>query len=442
MKIESRIADFIEENQLMQPQAKCLVALSGGADSVALLLLLKEHGYKLEAVHCNFHLRGEESDRDEAFCAVLCEKENIPFHRVHFDTRQYAILHKVSIEMAARELRYRYFEQLRHDIDAAVICVAHHLNDQAETVLHNLIRGAGLHGLTGMAPRNGNVVRPLLCVSREEIELYLQARHQDFVTDSSNLTDDVTRNKIRHHILPILQEINPSATEHLYKTAHYLREAEKMAYSVLPIPLKQTDSGLELSIPSVLNCPSPLYSLYYYFKRFGFGAAQIEQIAKQLSGMEPGKVFVSPTHQLLIDRERIIVEPFSKPIKALRIIETGTYVVDSSNRLCVEILDKTDGFSIDKRKEVGMFDADKVKFPLTVRVVGNGDRFFPLGMNGSKLLSDFLTDRKLTLFEKKRQLVVEDANNSIVWVVNQQPSEHHKVTDNTRRILRMELKKA
>ena len=164
-----------------------LVALSGGADSVCLLLAMKRLGYRVEAIHCNFHLRGAESDRDEEFCKRLCEREQIPFHTVHFDTKTYAEVHKVSIEMAARELRYNYFEQLRKAIDAEAILVAHHKNDAVETLLMNLLRGTGIHGLQGIKPRNGRIIRPLLCVSRQEIVEWLNMIGQDYVTDSTNL---------------------------------------------------------------------------------------------------------------------------------------------------------------------------------------------------------------------------------------------------------------
>ena len=195
--MKGKVSDFIGKHQLLSHEGLHLVALSGGPDSVALLLVLRELGYKIEAAHCNFHLRGEESDRDEEFVKSLCNKLDIPFHIIHFDTREYATLHQVSVEMAARDLRYGYFRQLCQDIGAASVCVAHHRDDAVETLLMNLLRGSGIHGLTGIRPKNGAIVRPLLCVSREEIEQYLHSIGQDYVTDSTNLVNDVMRNKIR-----------------------------------------------------------------------------------------------------------------------------------------------------------------------------------------------------------------------------------------------------
>src|SRR5574344_452916 len=184
------VTEFIAKHHLLDASALHLVALSGGADSTALLLTMKELNYRIEAVHCNFHLRGEESNHDEKFCEDLCLRQSIPFHRVHFDTTGYASLHKMSIEMAARKLRYDYFEQLRQDLDANDILVAHHKEDNVETLLINLIRGTGIHGLCGISPKNGHIVRPLLAVGRQQIEDYLKIKGQEFVTDSTNLKDD------------------------------------------------------------------------------------------------------------------------------------------------------------------------------------------------------------------------------------------------------------
>ena len=222
----NKIKRFIVSEHLLRVDALYLVALSGGADSVALLLCLKELGYHVEAVHCNFNLRGEESLRDEQFCEDLCQRENIPLHKAHFDTQAYADLHKVSIEMAARELRYRYFFQLKEALGADGVCVGHHKEDTVETILINLVRGTGLSGLMGIRPRNHDVIRPLLCVTRQEIEDYLHQHAVSFVTDSTNLIDDVVRNKIRLNVIPQLSEINPSVTDAILTTANHLSEVD------------------------------------------------------------------------------------------------------------------------------------------------------------------------------------------------------------------------
>ena len=216
------VSRFIGQHQLLHPGKKYLVALSGGADSVALLRVMRLLGYDIEAAHCNFRLRGEESDRDEAFCADLCHELSVPMHIAHFDTSAYAEAHHLSIEMAARNLRYGYFRQLMNDIGAEAVVVAHHKDDSVETMLINLIRGTGIKGLTGISPKRDGVVRPLLCVDREQILGFLSHIHQDYVTDSTNLVDDVVRNKIRLNILPLMREINPSVTEAMAATAEKL----------------------------------------------------------------------------------------------------------------------------------------------------------------------------------------------------------------------------
>ncbi len=428
--MEKKIVGFIEQHQLLSHGEKILVALSGGADSVALLLLLRQLDYDVEAVHCNFRLRGEESDRDEQFCISLCHREAIPLHLVHFDTRQYATLHKVSIELAARQLRYGYFEQLRSDVGAAAICVAHHRDDQVETVLMNMIRGTGLHGLTGMRPKNGRIVRPLLCVSRKEIVAWLEARGQQFVTDSSNLKDDVTRNKIRLHVIPLLEDINPLASNNISVMASRLVEVEKTVESMMkrqPV----------LSISELKKQPSPQLSLYYQLKDYGFTATQIEQIAGNLDA-ESGRAFYSPTHQLVFHRGNLIVEPKGQPMKPLIIPEAGTYVLSENRRFRVSRIDKTADFCLPRSCDVAFLDASKLTFPLTVRTPETGDRFSPFGLHGSKLLSDFMTDCKMSLFEKRRQLVVADAAGQILWVVGRRISEKAKITDDTRGIVRLE----
>ena len=230
--IERKVIRYIEEQQMFTRQSRIIVALSGGADSVALLCILLRLGYSCEAAHCNFHLRGEESIRDQSFVEELTRKLGVPLHLVHFDTKAYAFQKGISIEMAARELRYDWFEKLRKQRKADVIAVAHHRDDSVETFLLNLIRGTGINGLRGIQPVNGVIVRPLLNISRYEILDYLSAINQPYVTDSTNLTDDYTRNKIRLNIIPLLEEINPSVSTAIADTAGRLGEVAKIYHDV------------------------------------------------------------------------------------------------------------------------------------------------------------------------------------------------------------------
>lgn len=431
------IEKYIRQNDLLRKDGKYLVALSGGADSVSLLLILKSLGYQIEAVHCNFHLRGEESDRDERFCVDLCAEESIPLHRVHFETQTYAELHKVSTEMAARELRYKYFEQLRMDMQADDICVAHHRDDSVETILLNLVRGTGIQGLTGIAPRNGHLIRPLLCVGRLDLEDYLSQRGQKFVTDSTNLVDDVRRNKIRLRVIPLLKEINPKAVENIYKSSLYLREVEKAALSTV-------ESGLledkKILFERLRTTPSPEFSLWYVLKDFHFSSSQIREMLEAVDS-QSGKEWHSDSHIVVTDRDGFVIDKLKKQeTLSMKIIEEGNYVLPNSKlRLKIRSVRKAEDFCIDKRKNVAMLDAELVKFPLTVRNIMTGDSFTPFGMKGTKLVSDFLTDLKKDILSKRGQLVVTDGSGNILWVVNERPDNRFRITVKTRNILILEL---
>ena len=394
----SKVAQYVEKYKLLNPNELYLIALSGGADSVALLLLLKNAGFNVHAAHCNFHLRGVESDRDEAFCEQLCAVENVPFHRAHFDTRAYAELHKVSIEMAARELRYRWFEQLREDIGAAGICVAHHRDDSVETVILNMVRGTGVHGLTGIRPRNGYILRPLLCVSRAEIEDYLTKKGQKYVTDSTNLEDEATRNKVRHHIIPELQQLNGKALENIQRMTERMTAVEALLEDYKAKNLHTEAGRVIIQKCNVLND----YLLYELLADYGFNSVQASQIYASMCADSVGSVFSSADYDLLVDRNCLLVEPHCEPLKPLVIPETGTYILDETRKICVE----SGVFPISKDPFVATLDATKVCFPLTVRQVEAGDWMVPYGMKGRKLLSDLMTDLKMSIFDKRKQLVV------------------------------------
>lgn len=430
-----RIEKYIRCNSLLEKEGLHLIALSGGADSVCLLLSLLQLGYKVEAVHCNFHLRGEESDRDEAFCRQLCEDYSVPFHIVHFDTKTYAELHKVSIEMAARELRYRYFEQLRNDIEAVDICVAHHKDDNVETVLMNIIRGTGLTGLIGIRPQNGSIKRPLLCVSREEIVHYLKARNQSYVTDSTNLVNDVTRNKLRLDIIPLLKDINSAAQDNILNMVKWLTDVEKITTSAISKEIdgitSKTAGTLSVSIEGLATCVSPEYTLFTILHPYGFTSSQIEEISNTAS-LQTGKIWQSESHVLVVDRGSLLIQERSE-IKhiSFRIPEEGNYVITEDVILKIQTIDVDPDFVIEKSPDVATLDASKVRFPLTVRRIQQGDRFVPFGMKGSKLVSDYLTDRKCSYFEKQQQLVLTDADGNIVWLIGERPDARYCVTQDT-----------
>lgn len=437
-KFIHRIEDFISRNHLLEKDGKYLVALSGGADSVTLLWVLHELRYQIEACHCNFQLRGAESDRDEQFCVQLCEQLGIPLHRIHFDTRLYAEVHKESIELAARNLRYRYFAQLKEDVEADGICVAHHQDDTVETVLINLIRGAGIQGLTGISAKNGDILRPLLCVDRKEILAYLEEKGQDYVIDSTNLVDDVVRNKIRLNIIPMLKEINPAASKNIAQAAHHLEEANKMLSSIAICGEKSEDGTIRVAVQEIESAASAEYALYSSLSPYGFRGKAITEILASLHST--GKTWTSETHQLVIDRECILIrEKQTEAFQGMKIPETGCYVLPRGEKIKLSIREREIDFSPSKEKFLITLDADAVTFPLHLRPAQNGDTFHPFGMKGKKLVSDYLTDRKKNLFEKQSQLVLEDAKGQIIWVVGERTSELCKIKEDTKKILYIQV---
>lgn len=419
-----------------------LVALSGGADSVALLYVLHDLGYPIEAVHCNFHLRGEEADRDEDFCRRLCEGLGVAFHMAHFATREYAETHHVSIEMAARFLRYDYFERLRVDIGADVVAVAHHKDDSVETVLLNLIRGTGVHGLAGIAPKRDHIVRPLLCVGRGDIEAYLAEKGLTYVTDSSNLVDDVVRNKIRLNILPLMRDINPSVADSIAMTAERVRQAaavfdQTMAKRVADAMVGTQGKGV---VAYDLRQVPDEYTLFYMLKDFGFSPAAVADIFLAMQTHRTGAVFASTSHELAFHRERMFVRPLQSPFKPMTIPIEGNYVLAENKKLKVsrKVIDNT--FDLPKQPLMVALDADKVVFPLYVRQAVQGDRFAPFGMNGkTRLVSDFLTDLKIDLFQKRDQLILTDASGTILWVMGRRPDHRFRITETTIHALLLEL---
>ena len=411
---------------------KYLVAISGGADSVCLLLKMIEEGRSVEAVHCNFHLRGDESDRDETFVVTLCQRLGVPLHRVHFDTKEYAALHKVSIELAARELRYRYFEQLRQDIGAEAIMVAHHRDDNVETVLMNMVRGTGIRGMAGIRPVNGHILRPLLDMSRADIEAYLARKGETYVTDSTNLEDDATRNKFRHHVIPLLQSLNPKASENIHSTSRHIAEAEKiLSWAISEARHDVFLSPSLIDIDKLLSFVSPSYLLNEICRDYGFTPSQCDDMLAAASASHVGATFLSSTHIAAIATVGgslcIQFAPKSAQPKEYRLPEPGIYRLADGLSLTLEKTDITVGFRISKSPEVATLDINKVKFPLTLRPIRQGDRFTPFGMKGTKLVSDYLTDIKCSVIDRQRQMVVEDATGMIIWLVGRRTNDKCRI---------------
>lgn len=431
----NKVERAIRAEQLIQKDDSILVALSGGADSVALLMVLTHLGYRCEAAHCNFRLRGEESDRDEAFVRDLCAHRGVRLHVTSFNTKDYAREHGVSIEMAARDLRYAYFERLRREEGFDKIAVAHHRNDNVETLLLNLIRGTGLKGLTGMRPRNGYVIRPMLEVGRDEIEDFLTEAGQAYVTDSSNLEADVTRNKIRLNLLPEMKGINPAVSDSLHDTIRRLDDAYMLYTLGVERCKEQILCDGRINISRLQSVPAPRTVLFEILNGYGFNSAQVDEIYEQMHGTS-GKVYESREWRLLRDRGSFELLRKGEAYQCLcHVLPLEGYVQVAPD--CAFIIRRAhydEHFTIPRTADTVCLDVDKLEYPITIRLAEEGDRFVPFGMDGAKLVSDYLTDRKKTLFEKERQLVV-CSGERIAWLVNERADNRFRVDEHTLHVL-------
>lgn len=416
-----KVKEFIEKEDLFSKQDKILVALSGGADSVALTRILITLGYHCEVAHCNFELRGEESDRDEDFVRNFCRSLNIKCHSIHFETRRYAAQQSISIEMAARELRYNWFSKICEESDCQVVAVAHHKDDSVETMLLNLIRGTGINGLLGIRPKNGNVVRPLLCASRQEVVAYLHRMNQTYVTDSTNLEDEYTRNKIRLNLLPLMEEINPSVKDGLVKTASYLNDISKVYQQAIKESIDRIfiTPEKEISIEKLMNEPAPQALLFEVLSPLGFNSTQVEEVYGSLNG-QPGKRFISSQWQVVKDRELLLIEK----------VKTAN---DKPQIIFEEVL-LTKEFVIPKDKNTACFDANKFKGVISIRKWEKGDYFIPFGMKGKKLVSDFMTDSKFSLLKKEQQWVLS-CNDQIAWLIGERTDNRFRIDDSTQKVI-------
>lgn len=415
--MKESVALYISRHQLLSPKQPVLVALSGGSDSVALLRVLLQLGYACHACHCNFHLRGKESDQDELFVHRLCDALQVPLSVAHFDTQNYAHANGKSIEMAARDLRYAFFHQVMQQTGIKVVAVAHHQADQAETVLLNLLRGSGVHGLRGMLPKHDAVIRPLLACSKEEILDYLQLLGQDFVTDSTNQELDARRNQLRLQVIPLLQQINPQAIQAIAQSADILTDTEQLMDATIQQQLATYQcSELELEW-GIMKHPQAQLLLHEWLAPKGFNRSQVKQLC-QLQ-MPDNQRFDAEEWSLWVTTDRLTLVPLTqhKPPS----IHEKTFLMGEQSLL--------------RTPDFAFLDAEKVHLPWQIRQMQAGDKFRPLGMKGSKTLGDYLTDRKVKPWERTNQWVVTDATGQILWLVGHRIDDRYKLTDTTRRVL-------
>jgi tRNA(Ile)-lysidine synthase len=436
--MKKKIQQYINQHFLIAHNEKIIVGVSGGADSVALIHILRSLNYNCIIAHCNFHLRDEESMRDEFFVTQLAQQYNSPFFNIDFQTKEYASQNKISIEMAARDLRYAWFEQLRIQENANYIAVAHHADDVVETVLMNLTRGTGIDGLTGIKPQNGHVIRPFLGITRADIMQYITDNKLSFVLDSTNKNVDFLRNKFRNQIIPIFEKINPSFTENLRQTIEQLNDVagiyNNYINDVLQKIVTKKDEDIYLSIEKLKNETAIKSILYEIIKDYGFNSSQAINILKNIDASS-GKQYFSANYRLVKDREFLIINKTETQIETIEINSADTQLSSPIN-LLLQKTAMTDDFNIDKSPNVAYFDFDKLKYPLTIRHWQEGDFFYPFGMTNKKKLSDFFIDKKINLHQKEKTwLLVSD--NQIIWIVGQRTDDRFKITDKTKFILKI-----
>lgn len=424
-----RTKQYIERKHLLSPFGKVIVALSGGADSTALLDVLHRLGYTCIAAHCNFHLRGEESMRDERHVRAFCKQQDIVLYVKDFDTTTYAISHKLSIEMAARELRYAWFEELRQSEAAEAIAVAHNADDQVETMLMHLVRGSGLKGLCGMAAKNGYVIRPLLEITRKEIETYLKQRGITYVNDSTNQETVFRRNKFRHEIIPLLASINPRVKETLLRSQHYFEDYQSIVTQkvseIRQKAVRQMGDEIYVDTNMLMREAGGEALLYELMNEYGFNSDQCEQMYAALKG-QSGKRFYSPTHYAERSREGLLIVPNNEQKE-----ECPTLQKEIRERLEKETFPAANALQI-------IIDAEAVRGELKLRHWQEGDVFRPIGLKGKKKVSDFFNDQKISLRQKEKVWLVTDEEN-IIWVVGYRIDDRYKVKETTQKVMHLTL---
>lgn len=413
-----KVNAFIESNSLFDDSQPVLVALSGGADSVALLRVLIELGYNCRAAHCNFHLRGDESNRDENFVAELCKKQEVQLSIKHFDVPAYMKQHGVSLEMACRELRYEWFDELRQELGCQCIAVAHHCDDNIETFFLNALRGSGIAGLSGMKPRNGNVVRPLLCVSRDEILSWLHTLQQDFVTDSTNFENDAKRNRLRNIILPAIYKEFQGAKNSLLTTIENTRQCNALYRESVDVMRNivsdREDDSLIIDIEILNSFDNKAMLLYEILKPRGFNYLQCADMLKSAVGRH----FTSTSHNASINRTTIDVYPLRQNEDKVYIVNLENNTIEAPVMLEIKHEQNTPFLpSMVNGKNTIAFNSDILQCSeVVIRHWREGDRFKPFGMNGSKLISDLFTDLKFSEKEKNEIWLLE-ADGEILWVI-------------------------
>jgi tRNA(Ile)-lysidine synthase len=432
---------YIHSEKLFHSSQRILLAVSGGADSMIMLHLFTNAGFSVAVAHCNFGLRGSESDGDEQFVAEYCDEHNLAFYVKRFSTQDYSLEKGISIEMAARDLRYSWFDGMLVKHGFELLATAHHQDDVIETFLINLSRGSGIKGLSGIQPKSGRIIRPMLFTNRDEILDYCSKMKIGYRTDSSNQETVYKRNLIRHEILPLLEQVNPAFRRNALKTIGNLHETgqlfQQRMNEIKAFVYSEDDQGVMIHIEKLLAF-SPLRTiLFELIREFGFQIEQIDDIIDSLS-KESGRKFFSEDYRLIKDRDYLLISPYqSKPDKVYY-IEEDRIAIKFPVNLSFEKLERTSDFRFSTHPNVVDMDLDRLVFPLILRHWQEGEYFQPLGMVGLKKLSDFFIDEKYSIPEKENAWILASGN-QVVWIVGKRLDDRFKITSKTKKILRIRL---
>lgn len=436
-----RFLEYIREKQLFDVRQKVLLAVSGGIDSMVLLHLFEKSGFDYGIVHCNFQLRGDESEQDERFVRQQVLIHGVPSFFERFETEEFARLNGISIEMAARELRYAFFEKIRKENQYDYIATAHHQDDLIETFFLNLSRKTGIKGLTGIKEKSGYIIRPLLFAGRNEIENYARQEFIDFREDSSNQEVIYQRNFIRHKIIPLFTEMNPASRKNILATIENLKDADTIYSRFFEAEkhkvTENTADSLIIDIELLKKSALPKLVLLEILSAFNFNPAVVEEVFQSLES-EPGKQFYSKTHRLIKDREKLFISEVTEEENRVFYIESVDKELFEPMELAIENLPAKD-FAIRKEKNIACLDFEKLEFPLLIRKWQSGDYFQPLGMTGFKKVSDFFIDEKIPLHEKENAWLL-CSGNKIAWIIGYRIDNRFKITPEAKNIFRIELK--
>ena len=437
----NRFIQYVKEHNLFENNQTILLAVSGGIDSMILCDLFLKSNFKFAIAHCNFHLRGEESNRDERFVREYAQKNNIKIHVKDFDTYSYMKEKGKSMQVSAREMRYSWFNELLKEEGYSYIATGHHIDDSIETFFMNILRGTGIAGLHGILQKVNLVIHPLLFTGRAEIVNYQKENKLEFVEDSSNATTKYTRNKIRHELIPLVKEIAPNFDKIISKEIERFRETEVVFRSVINDAktelLEIENQTIKISIEKLKSYVPQKIFMYEILSDFGFNEATINSIEDALLETS-GKQFYSETHRLVKDRDYLLIVKNEPQNLNQYLIEESQTSVYSPIILHMEILKDLQYVKIPKNKEVAMLDYDKLSFPLILRKWKKGDSFFPFGLQGEKKISEFYKNLKYSILDKENQWLL-CSENDIIWVVGQRIDDRYKITKSTNTIYKIEL---